>query len=955
MLAALTATAVSRDWPPTVFARLVSQLGDTSNRPLDELTSELFTCLTSGTIAGPLQYEYMVVLSSDPQSVVYFPVMLHKLAFEFATERSQNIKELMCYIARAVPTSWFLSSEYKDMEGLSSSIQTLLMQGLCGDKESRILVSALTHTNVISTLNQTFPEWQTETAPLFQNLRLKSVVDDPKYPYVLANITQPSVKVPGTEANKGVVPELVVSENPDSPILHSSRALRMLWLDWLLRTSQPLDSSSLRRQIDLMWPGDRVPVVSYELCVTAFDVLAAPSALPNASLAPALTAAFITKKLPLVLREFSLPEHQEFNVQQEHTENSETIIESSTKNLDGVIARLLTTMDKDVVETVEQHHPGLREEFGIACIELGLCDPTVLHALHRSYTPQNRPEPPKSVKEFDMQKFSLYGPEQQEKLSHDILKSARGIYEPMGRHKLAELCVALYKDAKLADELFVHGSVRDFLESICVNADSASSLMEEEGCSGFIYDDLGILLGSAKMLIERYNISLPEEKAPWSTTYLRSTLFPHVSQLSSQKQLLMGQWVIALFSRSSGGIADELFRPFNELAEILPALVQQAVRAYQSGVIDRDVLKNGLEHFANPSLAKLVAPLVMRVLHTDMMQNIHQSSAALDCTIFMLQILSEKQLNDMDVAVSYVLNTAQRILDDMNTLISTKNSQKSTSSKLSTPAGGGRTVIETKLVDILSSLVIKLNERIHSRLPSAQPQWHSRGSSLSVLSSKGGDLRETFVKPNSSLAESAKTAISALLSWQVKPQGVPSVPTVIVSVDAKPVLGDSTLRNIIESVCFPQYPETAVALLVSDGLISKTSKLVDAGPSNNASETAQKFLDKFDAIFADRDSTEPPAVVVLANETPAQADTTASGLGNTPAALDGNQGASHTSQKSDASSFTSNPSPGMNLPFDVDMMMEEPDPIQGMNFDADFTSQPMNLDDLDSAMDFGWD
>lgn len=953
MLAALTATAVSRDWPPIVFARLVSQLSDTSNRSQDELTSELFTCLTSGTIAGPLQYEYMVVLSSDPQSLVYFPVMLRKFAFEYANVRSQNIKELMSYIARAVPTSWFLSTEYKEMESLSSSVKALLEQALSGSEESRILVSSLAHSNVISTLNQALPQWQAETASLFQSLRLKSVIDDPKYPYVPANtVIQTPAKVPGAEATPRVVSEIAMPENPDSSILQSSRALRILWMDWLLRTSQPLDNSSLSRQIDLMWPGDRVPVVSYELCVTAFDVLAAPSALPNGSPAPALTAAFITKKLPLVLRQLSLPEHQQVDSQEKRTEYSETISESSSKILDGVIARLFTTMDKDVVETVEQRHPGLREEFGIACVELGLCDPTVLHAIHRSYTPQTLPELPASINELDVQKFCSYGPEQQEKLTTDILNSARGLYEPMGRHKLAEFCVALYKDAKIADQLFVHGSVRDFLESVCVNADAASSLMEEEGCSGLIYDDLGILLGSAKMITERYNISLPEEKAPWSSTYLKTTLFPHVSQLSSQKQLLMGQWVIALFSKASGGIADELFRPFNELAEILPALVQQAVRAYQSGVIDRDALKNGLEHFANPSLAKLVAPLVMHVLHTDLMQNIHQSAASLECIIFLLQILSEKQNNDMDVAISYVMIPAQRVLNDMKTLISTKSTVNYPANK--PLASGGHSTVENKLVDILSSLVIKLNQRTQARLPSVQQQWHSHGNSLIALSGKGNDLRETYAKPTSSLAESAKAAISALLSWQVKPQGIPSVPSVIVSVDAKPVLGARALRTLVESVCFPQYPETAVALLVSDGLVSKTSKLVDAGSSNNATETAQKFLNMFSTILAERDSIERPAVVVLANEAPAgnnaQVDAAAPSMNSSSTALgDFN---SLGTQKIDA---PSNLSPGLNMPFDVDMMMEEPDPIQGMNFDADFTSQPMNLDDLDSAMDFGWD
>lgn len=928
MLSSLTATAVRRGWPPAVYGRLVSQLND-SEEP-GERPSVLDTLLAQvrEDPPNPLLFEYIVLLSSEPYDLVPFPALLDRFAGESVDARPQCSIDLMAYLARGGVAGWNLRNAVADAEVLRA-LEALLDQANGGCRESRLFMLAII--NQISSQVESVPSELEHKCDL-----LKASVN-------------PNNKMDETRDEES---------EPHTKGLHaSSRSTRLLWLDWALRSAQNLDFAYLKPQLDLMWPGDRIPVVTYELCVTAFDVLAAENhvwlALP-----------FITKRLPLMLQEMAQGE-----------------------SLDGVIARLFTTLDKNVVETVETEAPGVRTDFGIACTDLGLCDPSVLHILHRNHAPQPpasaMPDASELLKpEYPWQNFLTLDLPSQQYIARqyaDIVRGSSVAHGAISRHALAQHCVQLYNSNVLTDTLFVHIAAQDLIECVCAHADAAAQMPEEGGASGLVYADLGILLAVLDKWKVRYNRELPKQS--WSDQFLARKMFGNVVDLTAEQKELMGQWIVGLFSGSSSGIADELLKPFTELSIALPVLLQQAVRAYRSAVIDRETLKTGLDYFQQQFSVTLFTPLTLRVLYKDLLEGMHTSSS-LECLFFFLGLLATKRGPEFIMAKCVIAPSLKKILSLFDMVSRPETSERSSRSGTPSNADKSGTNSMLNIIDTTNVNVRKLIDELNPLITSILQQVDEK--------------HVTKASQPISLSEVVKSKTAALMNWQLKPQGVPCTPAFLISRRVKTALGVEKTLSLIQKITLNRTQsslETYSALLVADGLWQGPPLM----PENETdSESARDLLDKLRNVLRmleEKDGAKP-TVHIGASETNAAGtnqtkapEATTNDTGNDVVMNDGDMvadsmlndglGTGMLGDNLGGNSMGDAMMGGDSMIGDGlgDSMMGDGlgdsmigsgldkefgnqydyglDDSKRQDFDGDF-SKPMDLADLDSAMDFGW-
>lgn len=890
MLAEITTTAIARGWPANVYSRLVSQLNDSADLGGHDSVLETFENLITEAPPNPLLLEYLCTLSNEAHSLVFFPHILKRLAFS-EEPSSQSVKDMIGYLGRYAANNWILPADFDNNNEIAQTVLKLITLAGSTRPELKILISGLA-LEVIPQLLVNTSEIKKEIEIGLSCLGISLRAD-------LDSSSRRSAKQLTSENGSSNVDEDQKECGNQSHSGRSSRSLRLLWLDWTLRTAQSFEFEHIRKQLDIVWPGDRESVISYELCITAFDILASS----KVEHVPRLAMPFITRALPFILQKL----------------NSDSLI-------DSVVARIFTTLDKSIIEVVEERFPGIRAEFGAACVDIGCCDPTIMHALHRSHT---RREPNDASQNLTLQDITNNPaqlldahPEIQRQVVRKIQDSLCQGSSYTSRHEIALLCEQLFKNPEVADLLFVYLPVRDFLMAVCSFSNLTANISNDEGGVGFAFVDLGRLLSMAQFIKTRYqNVEFPDG---WTRDYLLRVKFTGASSLSPELNQIMGHWIVGVFSGRGSGIADELLRPFKELGDVLPALVQQAVRAYRSAVIDRETLKGGLNNFVHHSSVTLLAPLVVSVLRATFFEGAHQTTT-LECLIFFLNMLLQNTTPDYDIGKTLVLWICREISADLEEIECCSTHQTGNYANLK------------KLQDAFLVLVDELSRQM-------SPKFF-------VPPTKSLKAGET-----TSLFEEIRAGAAALVVWQTKLQGIPAIP--LSFPQAKFSLGVDLILGLIEESKISDSKEVLIAILVSDALWCSDNRLFDAKDSQPF-QVAREIYQDFEQVLQKR---FVPEVWISNGEntfrTEKQAEISPAQSSLTELLAPG------LSDENILSSFTNN-SPlmanskgmasfyvmeGVNDSFGQDL---NADPNE---FDNDFVSQPMmNLADLDSAMDFAWE
>lgn len=680
MLDILTETALLRRWAPSLYVRLCIQLLESVEDFDKSNAANYLLGIASELPPKPLLFEYIAALAVEKKSVLPLETLLERWAMESWQTRSSQMSAVISYVAKSLNPSVQASVGSCSVE----SISKLATQAIEGCQESLFFVIQFGQANLGS------PELRKalEQLPKSDEKTFQQIID------AFGPIDPQNVEI-----------EDVMTYTP-------SRMFRLLWLDEYVGCGLRYPSNDLfAEQVELLWPNDQISTVAYELAVTTFDTFASAIKLNHRV---AVWQAFVSKKLPLVLKFLA-----------------------QGARLDNALGRLLTTMDKEVAATVDSREA--RIQFVRTCIDLGLCESSVLHALHRDYTPQ--PENTETIldipsanlhrqlqqldthKSFEeslvfklMNAYPSLGPLSQEITAFEIqrfMKASR-----VNMRVLAWLSKVLVTNTTSADNLFLHISAPMLVECLMKHVDLTTS--QEPSLQ--TYEDIACTLIAAKFVCDRYEVyNGIADQAAWKLTILSqdATSYPEYTDLSESQQNLLGNWILALLG--GRGVQQGCLQSPAEFFYILPAFVVQLVNALQDQVVSREQVTEVLYYFIQN------LPSCMVVVINALFYNIWEHRNLQSSVWLMGQALQLVMRNEGSASLKIVTSAISVRLHQLNELI---------------PA-----------IPSAESLKVLVNELIALAGP-----W-------------------SFSKPkiNGSVAGALSTALKSLAQWQKEPVGVPAV------------------------------------------------------------------------------------------------------------------------------------------------------------------------------------
>lgn len=586
---ALTELALARRWAPQVFVRLCGQLRSTQE--LAEGAGAVVAAAACDKVPDPLALEYVLALSTDPDSVLPLSCLLQQWSGEQWEERSAPMAKLMAYVARGLDHCRFSRD---DAKAVTSAIDELITQAIEGCPESRFFISKFLKAPIAANLASACPEW---------SFRLeKTLRQCPEFaPY--CTILQSDVL--GSESGLEKL-----EYNP-------CRAFWLIWLDRLVIGLYYVDTNRMLKQLEVLWPSQRFGSVAYELGITAFTGIAAATQAPASGALVQRWKAFITKRLPQILEAMS--------------KSSVWSDPEQQGALEAVVSRVLTTMSKELAAVADSLD--IRAEFGRVCIDMGLCDAAVLHTLHKAHSPR----PDNTVRLIGLpicelaaalvsregmmsqviQVFTNLGARGQAQVAAIILETVLKPPELKVQPKLpGQLAVALMRSPEAADELFLHIDVHTVAAALLRHADAVAHSPVKQIKD---YQHIGAILSFiGGIVMRRYGrgcgmLTMLVGPKSWSLSQvlMDAGRLRTAAELDHSQTMLLGRWITTLFRDHA--FNNENLSSVADLRNVLPALVTQVAEAYTRGLLSSEALHRGVRLFAQPGLASH-APLVFRAL-----------------------------------------------------------------------------------------------------------------------------------------------------------------------------------------------------------------------------------------------------------------------------------------------------------------------------------------------------
>lgn len=865
MLQSLTETALARRWAPPLFSRLCSQLQDTCEVSQSEIEWMLETAVVDGVPNVPL-LEYILTVALDQKSVLPLETLLGQWASKGLETRSQSEKLLMIYIARGVSQ---LRVSPDRVARLGEALDGILDQAISGCSESLFLLQEMGKNGILRRIADLNSEWR---------LACEAKVRNQAGPEIAGLFTFDPL-----EATAGETVQVdTVSYTP-------SKTFRLLWLDTAVSKLEHLESSAFLQQLDILWPNERTPTLIYELTLTAFDGCAVAANSPESPASHGLWTGFLLKKLPLIIQDLLARD-------------------SAGPTADSALSRVLTTMDKKIIEILDASDH--RTSFIRTCIDLGVCDSTVLHVLHKTHTAHAEDatvalegtlkveDLARNILAQDFEKvgwdasiavklvheYAEHEPPRQKAVGAQFLKLLLKPSTISIRHHVALLCGALIVYPTACDHLFLHVPLRVVIDVLLAHLDNAASAAITQTVG---YGDVGTILEFLQFAFARYQLDKQlladprnnmHYRSSWSRTFLLKTPgeYPTVANLNESQSELLGLWIGGLFG--GHGIGDAALQPYGEVLSILPALVGQVASALQLGVINQETLALGIDYFVQPGFTPLLATIVDQLCHDLWLQ--HSPVGTLQIVCALLRILQREN---------------------------------------SRPA-----------IKIVGTVVLpKISAALAWPAVSAHPD-PAVASLANTAKSLASMLAPPALEPkplSGSLAMNVSQTVLALQRWQERSVGLPTISREVFK-RAIPVLGPEETRRLIEkeNKGRASSTEVEVALLVVYGSIefgqSQNRDVLDAPGRESVTQIAREYASRFKEVMLDSSKEEESMI-----------------------------------------SQTGGGSPGSAMPeytaprTEIDLVSEPADivldPMEGdFSYGFDLDTGPMDLDELDSAMNF---
>lgn len=196
----------------------------------------------------------------------------------------------------------------------------------------------------------------------------------------------------------------------------------------------------------------------------------------------------------------------------------------------------------------------------------------------------------------------------QERLANEFLQLLSSWIEGSNTHNISRFCQALALSVPTMDVLLLHISPKDLFGPLAKLIDDWQH-DEDEINFQEVYTDFGCILLTLVLAYERFGLSLSthlgcheREGSFFQSLVGQRGINENLDELSPQRRDLLGGWISALFD--AGGISDDLMRvsSVKDLYTLVPAIFRQAVVAFSAKIIDFEVLRGGLEYFLQPFL-----------------------------------------------------------------------------------------------------------------------------------------------------------------------------------------------------------------------------------------------------------------------------------------------------------------------------------------------------------------
>jgi len=167
---------------------------------------------------------------------------------------------------------------------------------------------------------------------------------------------------------------------------------------------------------------------------------------------------------------------------------------------------------------------------------------------------------------------------------------------------LKQLCRQLASKPLSLDILLLFNSAQKVLHPLCEVLDNWGGYDEDQGEYQPVYEEFGSILLLLLAFVYRYGL-IPADLGIQSADSFVGRLITRghlprpIDELNEQENLHFGGWVRGLFDADAGGLGDELMSscPPQSFFLLMPTLFEQMVLALNSGRLNEELLKGGLE------------------------------------------------------------------------------------------------------------------------------------------------------------------------------------------------------------------------------------------------------------------------------------------------------------------------------------------------------------------------
>jgi mediator of RNA polymerase II transcription subunit 5 len=417
-----------------------------------------------------------------------------------------------------------------------------------------------------------------------------------------------------------------------------SRVHRLLWLESLMVSSK-IQGDNFLGELEKFF-GDPLDNVS-GIVSTAFDCLAEALQRKESSTFIPIWKGFIVKRLPAIIKRLG-------------PVNDPQVCQPLADLDRGTVNLLRIYGGGDVLDEMFSSFPSttsdIRHEFLQTCIDLEIVRPemfqqtlgeeaNIIHDVGSNHGKagsdflirdgnqvqiddlfsQSTQENPEHVSFDDstinwlIRNFEFIDGVRQDKIAHRILAFVQEWINNQNFNCLSRLCKALSLNNETLDIVLLHiGPIRllapliQFLDQLRDDDDDEANFQEA-------FADYGSIVLFIQVVCKIYSLQkrdfqgfeLDKSVCLQSIGNTSGTAVL-IDDMSDDRKALLGGWITALFD--AGGISDDLMRmsSIQTLIVLIPSIFQQSVAACSANLLDRDVLKGGLDYFLQPFLLPML-------------------------------------------------------------------------------------------------------------------------------------------------------------------------------------------------------------------------------------------------------------------------------------------------------------------------------------------------------------